>query len=153
MLNLIKLSVGTESVADLAGWQKERVRHNKSIKRWKTHQSSPRHITRQWPQRRDELLDGGSIYWVIKGAIRARQRIIALEEVPVEAEDAREGKIPKPKCALVLDPELIPTQAQPHRAFQGWRYFDGAKAPGDAKAGNSEIPENLAAELGELGLL
>ncbi|MDH5489654.1 MAG: DUF1489 domain-containing protein [Rhodospirillaceae bacterium] len=152
-LNLIKLSVGTENIADLAMWQKERVKHNKSIKRWKTHQSSPRHITRQWPKRRDELLDGGSIYWVIKGAIRARQRIIALEEVPVEADDARDGKMPKPKCALVLDRELIPTQAQPHRAFQGWRYLDGAKAPKDSAKGSAEIPEELAAQLSDLGLL
>ena len=152
-LNLIKLSVGTEDVADLARWQKERVKHNKSIKRWKTHQSSPRHITRQWPQRRDELLDGGSIYWVIKGSIRARQRIIALEEVPLDADLVLEGKKQKPKCALVLDPELIPTTAHPHRAFQGWRYLDGAKAPKDSPKGSAEIPEELAVQLGELGLL
>ncbi len=152
-LHLIKLAVGVEDVAHLAQLQKDRVSQAKAQNKWDRFKSSPRHITRQRPRREDELLDGGSIYWVIKGAIRARQEIIAMDEVPLEASDASNGRIPKPKCALVLNPTIVPILPRKHRAFQGWRYLDAAKAPNDAGAGGAEMPDDLAADLGELGLL
>ena len=152
-LHLIKLAVGVEDVAHLAQLQKDRVKQAKAQNKWANNKSNPRHITRQRPRREDELLDGGSIYWVIKGAIRARQNIIAMDEVALEADDVSNGRIPKPKCALVLDPTIVPILPRKHRAFQGWRYLEAAKAPKDAGSGGAEIPDDLAAELGELGLL
>ena len=72
-INLIKLSVGTESMADLAAWQTSR--------RALYDDGNPRHVTRMFPKRTEEILDGGSIYWVIKGMIQCRQRILRLDEV------------------------------------------------------------------------
>lgn len=152
-LNLIKLAVGVTDIAHLAQLQYARVKQSKKDKRWDNNKSCPRHITRHRPRREDELLDGGSLYWVIKGTIRARQTIITMDEVPLVGLEARDGKIPKPKCALVLDPEIVPVMPARHRAFQGWRYFEGAKVPIDVTSSKLDLPDDLAAELGELGLL
>ena len=103
------------------------------------------HVTRMTPKREDEVLDGGSLYWVIKGQIAARQKLLALKPVQKEG---------KPHCALVYEPKLIPVMRRHHRPFQGWRYFDPKDAPPDVrdiKAGN--LPEKLKLELAELGLL
>ena len=103
------------------------------------------HVTRMTPKRADELLSGGSLYWVIKGQIAARQKLLDLK--PVQ----KEGKT---HCALVYDPKLIPVMRRSHRPFQGWRYLDPKDAPPDVKdikAGN--LPEKLKQELAELGLL
>ena len=77
------------------------------------------------------LLDGGSIYWVIKGQIAVRQRLLELRAV------TRNGV---PHCALVLDKTLVPTERRFHRAFQGWRYFDPKDAPRDLKRRRQEWP-------------
>lgn len=143
-VHLIKLAVGVEDVEHLAQIQAARIQANAAAGLG----PYPRHITRQRPRREAELLDGGSIYWVIKGAIRARQSLRALEGLVDEEGVSR--------CAIVLDAKLHPTQAKPHRAFQGWRYLDPAKAPGDATAGEAlgqEVPEELARALDDLGLL
>ena len=71
-LNLIKLSVGTESVEDLSAW------HAAHAHIWAP--GTTEHVTRMWPKREDEILNGGSLYWVIKGVIQARQRLIGLAE-------------------------------------------------------------------------
>ena len=95
----------------------------------------------------DELLDGGSMYWVIKGQIAVRQRLLELRAVT---------KNGLPHCALVLDKELVPTERRFHRAFQGWRYLPAKDAPPDldrAAPGARNMPENLRKELRELGLL
>ena len=141
-LHLIKLSVGTESIADLADWQKKRA----AERRKKGGSGDTMHITRMTPKRAEELLDGGSIYWVIKGQIAVRQRLIELRAV------TRGGT---PHCALVLDKTLVPTDRRFHRAFQGWRYLDPNDAPRDLK-GRSKVaalPEALHAELAQLGLI
>jgi hypothetical protein len=95
----------------------------------------------------DELLDGGSIYWVIRGRICARQRLLGFE---TDTDD--DGR---PFCRVLIDPKLVPTDARPHRAFQGWRYFSAADAPRDrSKAkGEDDLPPEMAAELRDLGLL
>ena len=99
------------------------------------------------PKRRAEILDDGSIYWVIKGAIRARQRVLDLEEF-IDEEGVK-------YCRIVLDPELIETRTYPHRAFQGWRYLTADKCPPDEKqsGGTDALPEDMADELRELGLI
>lgn len=141
-IHLIKLAVGVEDFAHLVRLQAARTGHNAAAEQG----SYPRHITRQRPRREAELLAGGSMYWVIKGAIRARQRLLALEDV-MDADAIT-------RCALVLDPELYPTQPKAQRAFQGWRYLDAAQAPTDALGeGAQDIPDDLACALDHLGLL
>jgi hypothetical protein len=102
-------------------------------------------VTRMFPKRVDELLDGGSLYWVIKGGVLARQRIVGLEDVLSEDGVTR--------CAILLAPALVETQAQPRRAFQGWRYLKDEDAPSDLEGGRDAAPPALRARLAELGLI
>ena len=144
-VHLVKLSVGTESVEDLASWQTERLRQMKAEKQ----KPELFHRTFMMPKRREELLDGGSIYWVIKGVIQAGQRLVNLKE----------GKRPDgtPCTLLILDRKLVHVRPVPRRAFQGWRYLVAEDAPADISAdrrGNlDEMPAKLRRELAELGLL
>ena len=141
-IHLIKLSVGSESLDDLASWQKQRLKELKA--KGKTPELM--HVTRQTPKRAEEVLDGGSIFWVIKGWIVARQKLIELRPLK------RDGV---PHCGLIYDKKLIPVQWKPRRAFQGWRYFDPKDAPPDRdpRDGSDDLPEALRRELNELGLL
>lgn len=136
-LHLIKLCVGVSEIQELADWQAQRLRQAKRVY----------HVTRMIPRRAAEVLDGGSIYWVIRGLAMVRQRIVAIE--PFRDEDGIE------RCKLVFDPALVPTRPQPRRAFQGWRYLDPGDAPADLPRGrgSGELPAKLRAELAELGLL
>jgi hypothetical protein len=143
-LHLIKLSVGAESVKDLRGWIAERVAQAKS----KGLPARHIHVTRMTPKRDAELLDGGSIYWVIKGEIAARTKLLAIE--PFRDRDGIG------RCRLVMEPKLIAVSPRPMRAFQGWRYFDPKSAPPDlGKAAESiaKMPEPMRRELRDLGLL
>lgn len=135
-IHLIKLSVGPESLSELEAWQKQRFRQSGELV----------HITRQTPKRADELLDGGSIYWVIKGMLVARQKLIELR--PLVRGDV-------PHCGLVYAPEMIRVHPRPYRAFQGWRYLETKNAPPDLKKGTGieDMPEKMRRELAELGLL
>jgi hypothetical protein len=138
-LNIVKLCVGAESVEDLADW------HRAHAHIWAT--GTAEHLTRMWPKRQEELLDGGSIYWVIKGAILARQRILGLAE--------RRGADGIARCALVLDSQIIRTEAAPRRAFQGWRYLATGESPRDlpkSRAQDDKLPAALAQALAEIGL-
>lgn len=142
MLNLIKLCVGVDSLLELADWQKRRLKE----KRAKGQKPELIHVTRQFPKRADELLAGGSLYWVIRGQIAARQRLIELREVK---------KNGVPHCGLVYDKKLVPVRPRPRRAFQGWRYFEAKDAPPDVAEikGAKGLPEALTRELATLGLL
>lgn len=140
-INLIKLSVGTDSVDDLAAWQEMRRRtvHKDGLNR---------HVTRMWPKREAEVVNGGSIYWVIKGVVQARQRIVRLEEVA--------GSDGIRRCAIVLEPELVRTQGALKRPFQGWRYLAPGDAPPDlpkARAQEEALPAELNRALAEIGVL
>ena len=140
-LHLIKLCVGAESIDDLAKWQKRRRRERK--KRGETSESF--HVTRQTPRRAAELLDGGSLYWVIRGQIAVRQLLLELRPV------VRNGG---PRCALILDHKLVPVARRHHRPFQGWRYLTETDAPRDLRPGEIvKLPEDLRAELASLGLI
>lgn len=139
-LNLIKLSVGSDSVESLLAWQ--------SSAPAKGPDGLPRHVTRMWPRRDTELLEGGSIYWVVQGLVQCRQRILRLDEV-VRADGIR-------RCAIVLDPEVIRTQTAPKRPFQGWRYLPGAEAPADLAENRQDddaLPASLSAALADIGVL
>ncbi|MGB3280068.1 MAG: DUF1489 domain-containing protein [Pseudorhodobacter sp.] len=138
-VNLLKLCVGTETVEELVGWQNLRRQH------WPD--GMPRHITRMWPKRAAELLNGGSLYWVFKGVILARQRITAMQE-----QRGEDGIL---RCALVLDPELHRTEPAPRRPFQGWRYLSVEDAPRDlpkSRATEEQLPAELARALADIGL-
>lgn len=104
-------------------------------------------FTRNFPKRAAELVEGGSIYWVIGGAVLVRQRVLAVERATQS-----DGS---PCAALALDAQLVPVEARPMRAFQGWRYFAPNDAPRDlAEDGRSEkMPEELRRRLAALGLL
>lgn len=142
-LHLIKLCVGVDNVASLAEWQAYRTAQRAAAGEG----TDLYHRTRQMPRRREELLDGGSMYWVIKGVIQVRQRILDLREAQCQDGIRR--------CDIVLDPELVPTRPRPRRAFQGWRYLSGEDAPRDLTGREAEVhelPEKMRAELIELGL-
>ena len=104
---------------------------------------------RTTPTRTDEILGGGSIYWVIKGYIRARQRILGIE--------TRMDEEGRKRCFLHLDPKLVPTVLQPCKPRRGWRYLPPGDAPEDREMGEElstdELPSEMEAELRELGLL
>ena len=141
-LNLIKLCVGADSLADLEGWVQQRVRE-RVAKRQK-----PRslHVTRMVPTRAPEILDGGSLYWVIRGQLSARQQVLEIEPF-VDVDGVG-------RCKLWLDPEIVPVAPRPYRAFQGWRYLKAEDAPADlGEGGEAALPEYLRRTLGELGLL
>lgn len=136
-LHLLKLSVGSASVETLARWQSARLARTGALF----------HETRHFPRRADEIRDGGSIYWIIKGYVRVRQRITDLER---RASEER-GRF----CRIHLDPVLVRTELQPRRPHQGWRYLAAIDAPPDARDGAvpEEPPSEMAAELRHLGLL
>ncbi|MDE2499664.1 MAG: DUF1489 domain-containing protein [Alphaproteobacteria bacterium] len=140
-IHLIKLCVGVDSIEELAAWQKGRLKELKAKKR----PPVLMHVTRMMPKRIDELLDGGSLYWVIKGQIAVRQRLLEIKPVT---------KNGGPHCGLVYDPKLVAVACRSHRPFQGWRYLNPKDAPPDARdLKGVNLPEKLKIELAELGLL
>ena len=139
-LNLIKLSVGSESVDSMIDWQ--------ATKRAQGEDGLPRHVTRMWPRREAELLQGGSIYWVVQGLVQCRQTILRLDEV-IGSDGIR-------RCAIVLDPEVIRTATARKRPFQGWRYLPGSDAPPDLpthRQSDDTLPADLSAALADIGVL
>jgi hypothetical protein len=135
-LHLIKLAVGAKSIADVAAWQAARAKVAPPL----------RHRTRNFPRRADEILNGGSIYWVVNRVVSVRQLILAIRE----AKDA-DGT----KCThIVLDPVLVPVRGRVMKPFQGWRYLDNADAPPDEAAGGAvDLPEALRRDLAALALI
>lgn len=136
-LHLMKLCVGCPDPAELAAWQQQRFGDGPA-----------QHVTRMWPTRAAELLDGGSIFWVFKGTMLARQSLLGLKE--------RHGADGIRRCALILDRQIVQTTAVPRRAFQGWRYLQATEAPADIPRGREAepaLPNSLARELAEMGLL
>jgi hypothetical protein len=143
-LHILKLCVGCESVEDLEQWIAERLAEKRKAGEALEHG----HTTRMVPSRQEELLDGGSLYWVIKGSVQCRQRLLDIRPF---TDDDGIGR-----CRLVLDPKVVRTDWQPRRAFQGWRYLKPAEAPADlgkASKGLAEMPPKLRQHLAELGLL
>ncbi len=139
-LHLIKLSVGTSSVADLAAWQESAGARGPD--------GLPRHVTRMWPRRAGELLDGGSIYWVIQGLVQCRQRILRLDEVT--------GSDGIRRCAIVLDGALIRTTTAHRRPFQGWRYLAPDDTPPDLSSSRQtedSLPPELSSALADIGVI
>ena len=143
-LHLIKLCVGCDSVADLEEWIEKKLKEKKRRRQPAEHI----HTTRMVPKRAEELVDGGSLYWVIRGQIMCRERVVAVRPF-VDKEGIG-------RCRLVLGPKVVLVEPRPYRAFQGWRYLVDADAPRDldrAAPGARDMPEHMRRELQQLGLL
>ena len=139
-INLVKLCVGAEEVQDLVDWQ--------ASPRAKGPDGLPRHVTRMWPKQADALLNGGSLYWVFKGVVLARQRILRLDEVM--------GSDGITRCGIVLEPKVVRTAPAPRRPFQGWRYLKPSDAPPDLPKGREaepSLPPALDRALAEIGVI
>ena len=138
MLHLMKLSVGSPDVSELRAWQAQRATQHPPL----------RHLTRNFPRRAAEVLDGGSMYWVVAGVVAVRQRILDIRE------DTRQDGS---RCAaLLLDPDLVAVAGRKVRAFQGWRYLEPGDTPPDLASLNgdvAELPAKLQHELRRLALL
>ena len=143
-LHLIKLCVGCDSVQDLKDWIARRLKEKKR----RGQKAEHIHTTRMVPKRADELTDGGSLFWVIRGQVLCRERILAIR--PFTDKDGIG------RCRVVLQGKVVLVQPRPYRAFQGWRYLSLADAPTDldrAAPGARNMPENMRRELRDLGLL
>lgn len=142
-LHLLKLCVGAESIADLVSWIGER--EAAALKAGRAFEQT--HTTRMVPTRTDELLAGGSLYWVIRGAVSARQRLLDIRPF-VDPDGIR-------RCHLVLEPKVVAVDPRPSRPFQGWRYLKAADAPADlaAESPDNALPEAMRRELRDLGVL
>ena len=142
-VHLIKVCVGINSVEQLRSTQERRLIAGDLC-----------HVTKQRPQREQEILEGGSLYWIIKGNIAVRQKITELQRLYDP-----EGE----KCGLILDPELVETELIKRGPHQGWRYLEGTDAPRDLRDlveeanededSEGELSPEMAAELRELGLI
>jgi hypothetical protein len=140
MLHLTKLAVGVRDIDHLRDLQAERARHSPPL----------RHRTRNFPRRRDEVVDGGSMYWVVGGAMLVRQRVLDVIEDRWDDDSACAG--------LIFHPELVAVAARPTRPFQGWRYLRPEDAPPDLAEsgparGEAALPPELRRELRALCLL
>lgn len=142
-LHLVKLCVGVSAVEELQAWVDEAARNAAA----RGEAATRTHTTRMFPRREAELLDGGSLYWVIKGKVQARQRLVDL--CPVTGKDGIN------RCRIVMEARLVLTEWQPRRAFQGWRYLKADDAPADLNEGSGihALPPELRIQLANLGLL
>ncbi len=136
-----KLSVGTESISTLQDWQTNYASRREQRGLSPYHE----HVTRMFPKQVEALLEGGSIYWVIKGLIQCRNELVALEET--KTRDGRRA------CSILMTPKLIPVVPTPKRPFQGWRYLKAGDAPADLDeiGGANDLPPELRAKLANLG--
>ena len=143
-LHLIKLCVGCESVADLEDWVEQKLKEKKR----RGQKAEHIHTTRMVPKRAAELTDGGSLYWVVRGQVACRERILDIR--PFTDKDGIG------RCRVVLDGKVVLIEPRPRAAFQGWRYLEAKDAPRDlsrAAPGAAKMPEAMRRELQELGLL
>lgn len=136
-LHLVKLCVGVSEVAELRQWVRDARKGLDTLD----------HVTRMWPRREDEILPGGSLYWVMRGMITCRMPIQGFEKV--------RGRDGVERCRIVFKPRVVAVRPMPRRAFQGWRYLEADDAPPDLKKG--EVPDGMSEamrrELAALGLL
>ncbi len=143
-LHLLKLCVGASSIEDLSGWVAARRANALALGQ----NFEQKHTTRMLPKRAPELLAGGSLYWVIKGQIAARQLLLDIR--PFTDTDGIS------RCDLVLDQAIVPVMGRTCRPFQGWRYLAGTEAPTDIErlaSGAAALPEDMRRQLQSMGLL
>lgn len=137
-LHILKLCVGVSEIDELRRWVADCRKGRDTLD----------HVTRMFPRRKSEIVPGGSLYWVIRGLILARQPIAELEAVT--GDDGIE------RCRIVFKPRIVPVRPTPRRAFQGWRYLEAADAPPDLVQSEKSLqglPEKMRRELSQLGLI
>jgi hypothetical protein len=138
-LHLLKMAVGASNVDELRRFRAQRFAERGES--WV--------YTRNHPRRAEEILNGGSLYWVVKGQIRARHRVIGFR--------SQRDDNGRAYCLILTDPEFVVTLPRAFRPFQGWRYLPPADAPRDVPAAPggdfAAMPEQMLAELRELGLI
>lgn len=142
MLHLIRMAAGVEDLAELQGYIDRQIRSDRKLGKVVSI------YTRNTPKRAGELLEGGSVYSVIRSVIQCRRKILDIR--PAKDSDG------KPMCQIVLEPRLIRVMPTAQKPFQGWRYFEAARAPQDLglfHANEQEPPAEIAEELKALGLL
>ena len=141
-LHLLKLFVDLTTLSELVAFQREKLA--KAYARKEPEELF--HVTRHTPTRADELLDGGSTYWVMSSVIVARQKLLEFRPIIVDE---------VPHCKIIFDADLIAVEPRPHRPFQGWRYLKAADAPADIQRGkrHGDLPPEFLLELTKLGLL
>ena len=142
-VNLIKLCVGITSVEELESIQQNRRRRRLA----EDTEALNVHVTRNTPKRAAEIIGKGSLYWVIKRHVVARQSIVDIRQTSIEG---------RKHCAIILHSEIIRTYSKPCRPFQGWRYLELADTPADlsaTKVASDDMPYHLQDELRSLGLL
>jgi hypothetical protein len=132
-LNISKVAVGCASIETLA--RRQALRASGGVVPL---------VTRFRPKRADELI-GGSVFWIVKHRIRARQKILSFS---LRESDRR--------TVIGLEPELVPVRTVVRRAHQGWRYLEAEDAPLDLSGdedGLAELPPQLTARLSALALI
>jgi hypothetical protein len=134
-LHLLKLAVGIESIDDL-----RRIRAARAAER-----AGDWVYTRNRPRRGQEILSGGSIYWIIRGHVRVRQRVRGFRS-------ERDGN-GRRYCLIEVDGQLVPTMPRPWRPFQGWRYLSPEDVPADLPDSGEAPSDRLLADLRSLGLI
>ena len=140
-VHMVKLCVGAETVDDLRHWQAQQMQMRPGEGR----PARPACQTRMSPKQATALIEGGSLYWVIRGMILVRNRIVGVETLT-----DRSGRA---CCEIDLDPRVVLVEPTPRKAFQGWRYLKPAEAPCDLASGLSgELPVQLARDLREAGV-
>jgi hypothetical protein len=149
VMHIIKLCVGCDSVSDLEDWIRQKLKSRKAVARKSGARKRERnHTTRMMPKRAEEIVGHGSLYWVIRGQIMCRERILDIRPF-VDKEGVG-------RCHIVLDCKPVLVEPRPYRAFQGWRYLAHNDAPRDldrAAPGARNMPEDMRRELQDLGLL
>lgn len=142
-VHLLKLAVGCDSIRDLEEWIAENRAHHRRLGR----PYEQTHTTRMVPKRASALLSGGSLFWVIKGQVACRQRLLDVR--PFTDADGIG------RCRLHLEPLVVGVAPRPYRPFQGWRYLETCDAPADLTeaGGLADLPEPMRRELADLGLL
>ncbi len=140
MMHLIKLCVGVDSVEELEAWRQDRRARGLGRPDGLNY-----HRTRMTPKRADEIAGQGSLYWVIGGEIRGRQKIVGFEST------IRDDGVPA--CNILMEPGVIRTAPRPRAPFQGWRYLKPEDAPPDLDTLGQDDDSTLVSELARLGLL
>ena len=128
-IHLVKLAVGADSLEDLLTWERQRTGDMSYIH------------TRHRPTRWEELINGGSLYWVIKGVILCRREIVSFEF------DEKANH-----WIVGLRSKNILTEAQPRRPFQGWRYLKASDVPRDLTEAEADLPPDMMKALKEAGV-
>lgn len=144
-VNLLRTGVGVDSIEHLAEIQET---YRYAID--ENGDDIAFFTTRNMPQRSNELLNGGSVYWIIKRLICVRQIITDIQQTTDD-----EGQR---LCIISMKPQIMMVDPIPHKHIQGWRYLSPDKAPKDIRpydknTNTDKLDPQMEKELRELGLL